>query len=236
MGDEELNSPTQLYFDLPVREAFEKEDFLLSHSNEEAANWINKWPQWGDHTHCLIIYGLPGCGKTHLSYVWQKITDAKTISATKLQEIEFLRNDGAIYIVEDVDETMLMAKDEEVFLHLYNWAKERNGYLLLTAKEHPKNWNLNLADLKSRVLSSPAIRIKSPGTELLQAVIIKQFNDRQIYLSQKVLKYIMLHTERSFETVRILIQIVDTLSLTEKKKVSISLVKRALEQMNAGEL
>ena len=67
-------------------------------------------------------------------------------------------------------------------------------------------------------------------------MIIKQFNDRQIYLSQKVLKYIMLHTERSFETVRILIQIVDTLSLTEKKKVSISLVKRALEQMNAGEL
>lgn len=228
-------SPEQLLLDWPIKEAFAQEDFLLSFSNEEAAKWIDKWPNWGSGDkvfHCLIIYGPAGCGKTHLCHVWQKISGAKTITLKDLNMSEFITGDNFTFIVEDIKEELANPKYQEKLLHLYNWTKEQGGYLLLTAKKHPKKWNVELADLSSRLLASGTVKIKHPDDQLLQAVIIKQFSDRQIALPQETLNYIMKHADRSFSYIRKLIQDADQISFSEKKKITIPVVKRVINRIN----
>jgi len=139
-------------------------------------------------------------------------------------------NGNFTYIIEDVDDFLDGRTSQESLLHLYNWTREQGGYLLFTAKSHPKNWNISLADLSSRMLASHAVKIKSPDDDLLQALIIKQFVDRQINISKEVLHYLLPRVERSFDAIQKMVHDIDQLSLVEKKKITIAIVKRVLER------
>ena len=223
----------QFTLNWPINETVAEEDFLPSDSNQYAVKWIDSWPAWqrgGDDFHCLIIYGPSGCGKTHLSHVWQKMSAAELVDIEKLSEIDFILAENFVFIIENVDDHILNSKIVESLFHLYNWVKEQGGYLLLTAKRHPKNWNIGLEDLSSRMLASEAVEIKPPDDKLLQAIIIKQFSDRQVTLPKEVLKYLIPRVERSFESLAKLVHDIDQLSLAEKKKITIPMVKRVLEK------
>lgn len=227
MGVAIKKNPEQLILGLPVSEAFADEDFLKSNSNEEAVTWIGRWPHWSG-AHCLILYGPEGCGKTHLSHLWKNISKAEVLSLDTLNSFDYTKAEAFVFIVEDVMDGLSDEHVQEDLLHLYNWVNEQGGYLLLTAGRHPKHWNLTLADLSSRMLASGAVKIKEPDDQLLQAVIVKQFSDRQIVLTEKVLNYIIKNTERSFSGIRELIRAIDSISLSEKKKITINIVKQAL--------
>ena len=231
MKAEVHKSPEQLLLNWPVREIFSEVDFLPSSSNEAAVRWIDSWPNWQrgeEDFHCLIIYGAEGCGKTHLAHIWQKISDAQIIRIEELKTLNFSVGDQFVYIIEDIDNKEISEKEAEALLHLYNWLKEQGGFLLLTASKRPKKWNLKLADLSSRLLASEAVKINSPDDDLLRSVIIKQFSDRQIILSDKVVSYIIKYADRSFSSVRDLVRELDILSMSEKKKITVPLVKRVL--------
>ncbi|MCC3861095.1 HdaA/DnaA family protein [Pseudemcibacter aquimaris] len=227
MTEAAIKNPEQLLLELPVNETFAEEDFLLSHSNEEAVKWIDNWPDWQGN-HCLIIYGPNGCGKTHLSHVWQKISNAQILKLPDLKGNQYTKFENFVFIIEDVMNDLDQFDAQEDLLHLYNWVKEQGGFLLITARKHPKKWNVGLADLSSRMMAAGAVKIKHPDDHLLQAIIIKQFSDRQVVLTDKVLKYIMKNTERSFAAVRELVRNIDQISLSEQKKITIPVVKRAI--------
>lgn len=231
MTAEAEKSPEQLLLDWPVRETFSESEFLPSDSNRVAVRWIDNWPRWkrgGEDFHCLIIYGPDGCGKTHLAHVWQQISEAEIVKLSDLLHLKFNERDQFVYIIEDVDKEILDDETSEALFHLYNWLKEQGGYLLLTARERPKKWRLTLADLTSRLLASEAVKIKAPDDQLLEALILKQFSDRQITLSRKVVSYIIKHSDRSFSFVRNLVRQVDNLSMSEKKRITVPMVKRVL--------
>lgn len=224
-------NPKQLLLDLPVHETFAQEDFLPSLSNQDAVKYIDRWPNWGhgqNNFHCLIIYGDKGCGKTHLSHVWQRISNARYLTLDELTH-KNTKDGNFIYIIEDIDDFIDDATSQESLLHLYNWTREQGGYLLFTAKSHPKNWSITLADLSSRLLSCHAVKIKSPDDDLLRAIIIKQFSDRQINISKEVLHYLLPRAERSFDAIQKMVHDIDQLSLVEKKKITIAIVKRVIE-------
>jgi DnaA regulatory inactivator Hda len=233
MGLANKKNPEQLILGLPVAEAFAAEDFLSSVSNEEAVAWVERWPDWSGG-HCLILYGPAGCGKTHLSHVWQHISGAEVLALNDLSSFDYTNAEQFVFIVEDVMDGLAGAQAQEDLLHLYNWVNEQGGYLLLTSGRHPKHWNLSLADLSSRMLAAGAVKIKEPDDQLLQAVTVKQFSDRQILLSEKVLSYIMKNTERSFSGIRMLVRAVDSISLSEKKKITVAIVKQALSEADHG--
>lgn len=233
MNAGEQKSPEQLLLNYPVNEKFAQSNFLPSKSNEDAVKWIDRWPEWkrgGEDFHCLIIYGPSGSGKTHLAHVWKNISKAHILD--NLDKTDFLEGDEFTFIIEDVDEIISDATTAKNLFHLYNWVREQGGYILLTARTHPKKWQTTLADLSSRMLASEAVKIKPPSDELLQAIIIKQFSDRQIILSQDVINYLLPRAERSFDAVRKLVHDIDKLSLSEKKRITIPIVKRVFDNMD----
>lgn len=235
MAEEQQIYPEQLLLNWPINEKFAQTNFLPSRSNEKAVRWIDAWPQWergDDRFHCLIIYGPDGCGKTHLAHVWQNISNARILNAAELPSLDYMSGSEFVFVVEDVDKHIADPQIEERLFHLYNWVKEQGGYLLLTAKKRPKKWSIELPDLSSRLLASEAVKIEPPTDDLLRAIIIKQFSDRQIKLTDDVINYILPRTERSFDAVRRLVKDIDRLSLMKKKKITISVVRRVLEKEN----
>lgn len=217
----------QIPFDIPIREAFEAEDYLVTGSNKAAVDWVDRWPDWA-MTHCSILYGTRGCGKTHLSHVWQYKTSAIRLT-TDLIEVGNLSTTPHCVIIEDVEKYIDTPEAQESLFHLYNWQKENNGFLLLTSLEHPKHWPLTLPDLKSRMLASMAIEISAPDDDLLAAVIVKQFSDRQLVVPKEVMAYLLLRMERSFEAARHMVMKIDQLSLSQKRKITVPLVRDLLE-------
>jgi DnaA regulatory inactivator Hda len=213
---------------LPHREAMEADDFMVTPSNREAIAWIDQWPNWPSHG--LIIYGPAGCGKTHLSHVWLSKSHGKSVT---LQEI-LSQNAGTLIMnnrmiaVDNAEKGMGKRETEEALFHLYNLLQETKGFLLLTAKQPPAQWHIQLADLRSRLLSLPAVSLAAIDDDLLSALLIKQFRDRQIDITMDIIDYLLPRVERSPEAIRRLVSDLDRASLAEGRGITVALARRLL--------
>ena len=85
-----------------------------------------------------------------------------------------------------------------------------------------------LKDLKSRAKNFISIGIELPTDELLRVIISKYFSDKQIYLTPRVVEYIIKNIERSYEKVFKFIKEIDDLSLSSGKSININLIKKLL--------
>ena len=228
-----MNQTKQLAFNLPLRPSFSKEDFLVAKCNIEAVRMIDSWPDWSFFALC--IYGVEGSGKTHLANVWAnnvyKITQhpyripfikAKSI---KLENVHKLFEQHYCLVVEDLDDNI----NFEAMFHLYNLYKNEGGFILFTSKTAPARLNITLADLQSRMNAIPSIEIKDPDDDLLSALVVKHFSDRQIMPTPEIVNYILKNCERSFSYIRLLIEEIDNISLSKKSSITINVVKEAIE-------
>ena len=220
----------QIPFDFDPRPALGGDDFLVASSNAAAVQWVERWPNWPGPV--LVIAAPEGAGKTHLAHVFQAQTGARLITAKDLQS---LRADGALagaraLVLEDVEAFLDFGLAEEL-LHLYNMAREENVKILMTALRPPARWAVDLKDLSSRLKTAPVAEISPPDDSLLTALIVKQFADRQLNVDQDVLTYMLARMDRSFSGVRMLIRAVDEHALSQKRAITIPLVRQVIENL-----
>ena len=74
--------------------------------------------------------------------------------------------------------------------------------------------------------------IKEPDDDLLSALLVKLFMDRQINITPEIINYILANMQRSFAYAKKLVAEIDTISLAQKRAVSIPIVKEALENLS----
>ncbi len=221
---DDLEKPEQLIFDLPHRQAFGREDFLVSACNEAAVKVIDVWPKWPNPV--LLIVGPPGSGKSHLAHVWRMLSDAHMIPAREInyEDVSTLGAKNAV-IIENVDDGKL---DEKALFHLLNLSKEQQFHMLITARSMPGEWTLKLPDLRSRLRSLPVVNIGAPDELLLKTILIKLFNDRQLIVAPHVIDYIAVRMERSMEAAQTLVEALDKRALATGRKVTRPLVAEVL--------
>ena len=214
---------TQLILDLGHRPALGEADFMVAPSNEQAVQWLDRWPGWP--APALTIYGPPGCGKTHLARVFAARSGAAVIAAAALStgDVPDLLGASRAAVVDDADRA-----HREALLHLYNVLAERGGHLLLTAGEPPARWPDALPDLRSRLAAAPAIPVAPPDDALLAALLVKLFGDRQLAVGEDVLRFLLPRMERSFAAARRLVADLDAAALRERRAVTIPLARRVL--------
>ncbi len=238
-----MSKTRQLALDFPNHPCFGKDDYLVAPCNVEAVQMIDRWPDWPFFAVC--IYGSEGCGKTHLAHVFAgnvaRITHDPyrlplvQASRLRLEDIHDLFAQNRCLIVENLHRPF----DQEAMFHLYNLYRNEGGNILFTSNEAPARLPLTLPDLRSRLNIVPSLEIKAPDDELLSALLIKLFADRQILPSPEIISYILANMQRSFAYARRLVAAIDRISLALKRAVTVPLVKEAiaeLEQDQQGEL
>jgi chromosomal replication initiation ATPase DnaA len=212
---------TQLAFDLPHRTALGREDFLVSASNREAVAWIDRWPDWP--APALVLYGPEGCGKTHLLHLWQERALCRIVDGARLDAAEvprLLAESGARIAIENGEHAA-----ERALLHLYNACAERQGSLLFAARRPPASWSFALADLSSRLRAAPAIPVGAADEELVAALLVKHFADRQLRVAPEVIGYLLPRIERSAAAAAAFAARLDALALARGRRVTIALAR-----------
>lgn len=225
----------QIPLDLGHRTALGRHDFLVTANNQDAVAWIDLWPEWP--APCLVLYGPIASGKTHLGAVWSERSSAICVKAANIDEnkIRDIADMNHHVIIEDGDALIGNINGEKGLFHLYNIFKEEGRSILLTLLEPPVRRAFALPDLASRLRAAPSVAIREPDEQLLSALLVKLFNDRQIRVGAEVLNYVLPRIERSFEAVRDLVEQADKRALTEKRAISIPLMRDILNQSQSDE-
>ena len=220
----------QLAFDFASRPSSSGADFFVTACNAAAVAWVDAWPNWP--APALVIYGSPGCGKSHLASVWQARNGAIRL-ALPLDPFEpqIALGDAVAVVIEDVDGWIARDGAARQLFHLYNILAERRGHLLLTARAAPAVWPVTLADLRSRIAAAPAVAVAEPDENLMRALLLKLFADRQLKAGDDVIAFLLSRMERSFDAARRLVAALDAAALAEHRNVTVPLVGRVLREM-----
>ena len=221
----------QIPLDFAVRSAVAREDFLLGPSNADAVAWIDRWPDWSAPT--LVLCGPAASGKSHLAAVWQIKTDAVMIRPEMLisRSAEQIAAAGEALVVDGVDLWIGTREAEETLFHLYNIFKEEQRSILVVSRMTPTQAEFVIPDLASRLRAAPTATIKAPDDMLLGSVLIKLFSDRQLPVSNDIIKYILPRMERSFAAARDIVAKADKKALSQKRPISVPLVRDVLSEM-----
>ncbi len=227
----------QLALDFPHRPSLGREDFMVAGCNQEAVSTIDLWPAWPYFAIC--IYGPSGCGKTHLANVFAQMVALKTVHPYRIPFIKAsqLNKDMAHNLFETnpqiVIEDLSELKNQEALFHLYNTYRDLGGNILFTSEIAPARLNLSLPDLRSRLNIVPALEIKAPDDDLLMALLVKLFMDRQITPTPELLSYLLKNMQRSFSYARKLVEEIDNISLARKRAISLSIAKEAISALDS---
>lgn len=221
---------SQLTLELAPDPGFERENFVISDSNEKAFAMIELWPHWPDPL--LLILGPPGAGKSHLGAIWASAAGAKSMAAAALASADIEALASAPLLLEDC-ETAVEA--EAKLFHLLNLMRERRLALLITAKAPPEAWGLATADLVSRLRLSPSVEIGRPDDALIRAVLVKLLVERQLMIDTHVVDYIALRLDRSLDAARAFITALDRESLARHKRISKAIAADVFVALGGGD-
>ena len=221
-----MNSAEQLPFEFEHRPSLSGDDFLVAPCNQVAVAWLDKWPDWSSPF--LIIYGPPGCGKSHLSHVFMAKSGAMALTSALIEDagLANIISSAQNFVVDDGDQDF----DEEALFHIYNDLASRDGHMLITSTVSPVEWPIKLADLASRVKAAPAAEIRQPEDDLIKAVMVKLFSDRQGRVESGVIDYVSKRMERSLDAARQFVEAADKAALVEKKAITLAIARRVLAE------
>ena len=214
----------QLLLNFEYKQNFKDEDFYVSNSNYYAFNLINNWPKW--EKNFLNICGEKYSGKTHLSNIFLKKfkgikIDANSFENKNLKEIKIYEN----IILDNLGQNV----DERLIYSLFNIIDQDNKYLIINSLIPVSKISFKLEDLRSRTKNCIVAKIDKPEDDLMFALILKNFSDRQITIDKKLIDFIIKRVDRSYGKIFEFIYKIDEISLKRKKSIDFKIIKEVLK-------
>lgn len=213
----------QLSFDWPPQISMGSEAFFVSDANAEAYALVTAPEAWPDGK--LAVAGPRGAGKTHLARLFADRSGAMILNAADIRPDAPLPDTALV--VED-GETLPQHAEEWLF-HSHNHLRAAGLPLLLTGISAPNRWPIALPDLASRLSACTCVTISDPDDRLLDAVLLKQFQDRQIAPTANAFATLRRHLDRSFEAVSDVVARLDREALAQGREVNDKLVREVLD-------
>ena len=217
----ELN---QLLLELDHKKNFNEHDYYISKSNYFAYNIIDKWPKWDKKI--LNIFGEKFSGKTHLANIFKSKSNALFIKSKEINE-DFFKNIKLFesIIIDDFEKDY----DERLIYSIFNLVDQDNKYMLINSSIPINEIKFELPDLTSRAKNCISAKIESPDDNLIFAIILKNFSDRQIKVEKKIIDFIINRIDRSYGKIYEFIYKIDELSLKKKKPITFKTIKEILK-------
>ncbi len=218
-----MKNINQLIFNFKNKKNFNFDDFYVSKSNYYAYKIIEKWPKW--EKNILNIYGEKYSGKSHLVDIF--------IEKNKAIKVDKIINDENFFKKVKTHENIVIDNlnpdiKEEILFSLFNIVDQDNKYLVINSNKPINEINFKLNDLKSRSKNCLFAKIEKPDDELMFALILKSFSDKQISVDKKVIDFIIKRIDRSYSKIFEFIYKIDELSLKKKRPINLKTIKELL--------
>ena len=217
----ELN---QQIFNFENNKSLNANDFFVSRSNYYAYELINSWPKW--EKKIVNICGEKYSGKSHLSNIFiqkfkGRIIYANTVNNETLNSLKTYEN----IVLENFGKSV----NENLIYSLFNLMDQDNKYLVINSQIPINEIDFKLDDLKSRLKNCLVAKIQNPDDEMIYALIVKNFADRQISLDKKLIDFIIKRIDRSYGKIFEFIYKIDEISLKKKKSINLNIIKETLK-------
>ena len=216
----ELN---QLLLDFDVKKNFNDHDYYVSDSNYFAFSLIDKWPKW--EKKILNISGEKYSGKTHLANIFKLKSSALFLTEKEINNDVFKKIKLYESVIIDGFSNRI---DENLIYSIFNLVTQDSKYLLINSEIPLGEINFKLPDMVSRSRDLLHSKIGPPDDDLIFAIILKNFSDRQIKLEKKIIEFIINRIDRSYSKISEFIYKVDEVSLKKKKPINLKTIKETL--------
>lgn len=214
---------------LTDRAARGRESFFESGSNRLALDALDHWRCWPVGR--MALAGPEGSGKTHLLHVFAEETGAAILRPADLAgaDIPALCARGAVALDDGDGLAKAGRAAEEALFHLHNHMAEAKGALLLAGREPPARWEVDLPDLASRLAAMPLTRIERPDAQLVAAVAVKLFADRQMRVRPSAPEALAQLAGSDLAALERLVARIDRAALAARRPVTGALVREVLK-------
>lgn len=239
MTSELINVPTQRYSQLPSQ-------LPLGITLADSADFSNFLP--GKNTEALAslqsltepliyIWGKPGCGKTHLlqaacADTLQHEQPAAWLPMQRSDEFlpEILTGWENLPLVclDDIHAIAGNAPWEQAVFNLYNDLHAQGGRLIIAANVAPAALGLQLPDLQSRLSHGLVFQLHELSDSDKCQALAERARRRGFELPEDTANYLLTRYQRDMTSLCQLLDVLDSASLSEKRRLTIPFVKKVL--------
>jgi Bacterial dnaA protein len=177
--------------------------FIVSDANRDAFEHFRKWSIWP--VKATILTGPRRSGRSLLARSF-----VERVGGRLFDEAE--------------------SRDEEDLFHAWNQAQDSGLPLIMIADAVPPAWAPALPDLKTRLAITPVTRIGHPDDPLFAALIQLHFADRGLHIPPDALRFMTERLHRDYWTAERAVEAVDRFAISERARLSLPTVRRALAE------
>lgn len=224
----------QLTLDVDLPQSHQFETFYPGR-NEQICQMLKSWFIGSIEEHCFFLWGKNNSGKSHLLKACCHFATKQGLRVIYLpiasiqplpRDILSGLNNFDVVAIDDVD--ILLGADgyEQSLFNLYEDFHSQNGYLLLSASVPPKNLPGRLADLRSRLSMATIYQLQCLNDEEKIVALQRHAKSRGLKLNPAITRYLVHHCNRNIDQLIETLDILGKMSLEQKKKISISFIKK----------
>jgi DnaA family protein len=191
----------------------------------------------------VFIWGLKGCGKTHLLQSLCQLAAQTKQSPIYLDCKELVKLSPALFegleqlpilCIDDVDLLLGHREWEEAMFHLYNRCQQLGHSIVWSASQNPGLLNFEIADLGSRLTGgSQRYHVRSLTDAEKLTALQKQAQHRGFELADNVARYLLTHFSRDMRNLCAMLDELDEATLAAQRKLTIPFLKQWLLETSA---
>jgi DnaA family protein len=133
-----------------------------------------------------------------------------------------------IICIDDLDAIKGFPEWEIALFNLINNSLISGCRLVFGTSQNPASINFSLSDLDSRIRKINSTEVFPINDANLQEAVKKISQFRSIRLGDKELNYLITYTERSIDSLINILNKLDDLSIEQKRKITIPLIKEII--------
>jgi DnaA family protein len=195
-----------------------------------------------DNAESLYVFGGAGVGKSH-------VLQACVLKAHEMgQEAIFLSCDELLQVpfenaseclvglshfqllcVDDIDLLINNASWAQAWFHLYNELTETGHRVIFSASSNPRGIDCALEDLRSRLQLANVFQLNELDESASGALLQIKAQQRGLQLTDEHLSYILSRSPRGFKHLLHVLDLLDSASWHEKRRITIPFIKQVLQ-------
>lgn len=225
------DSASQLPLGIRLNDEATFANFLVSSGNRQLFDVLTST---SPSVQLIYLWGAGGSGRSHLlQALCHRYAES---GASALYLLLLSRHDFAPQILEHshalsvicVDDLDAVATDsvwQEAMFHCFNEAAESNVLFVVTASRAPRDLDLSLADLRSRMQKGLIFQLQAADDGFKKQILQHRANSRGISLSDQVCDYILQRADRSLAGLIAVLERLDSESFQRQRRLTVPLVK-----------